>query len=124
MWAAGMAGIRLPSMMPGLRMEEGTVTSGGLETWTILEGLPGWSRAGAKARAAKDGKGLSLLCAPSRGWGRGLERQREDSPTSSAGEKMGRNFKSVSRRQQQNIKIKNNKLDNCSIADLLPRGIV
>lgn len=56
MWAAGMAGIRLPSMMPGLRMEEGTVASGGLETSTILEGLPGWSRAGAKARAAKDGK--------------------------------------------------------------------
>lgn len=43
MWAAGMAGIRLPSMMPGLRMEEGTAASGGLETWTILEGLPGWS---------------------------------------------------------------------------------
>lgn len=124
MWAAGMAGIRLPSMMPGLRMEEGTVASGSLETWTILEGLLGWSRAGAKARAAKDGKGLSLLCPRSRGWGRGLERQREDSPMS-AGEKMGRNFKSVSRRQQQNIKIKKtNKLDNCSIADLLPRGII
>lgn len=53
MWAAGMAGIRLPSMMPGLRMEEGTAASGGLETWTILEGLLGWSRAGAKARAAR-----------------------------------------------------------------------
>lgn len=105
MWAAGMAGIRLPSMMPGLRMEEGTVASGGLETSTILEGLPGWSRAGAKARAAKDGKSLSLLCTPSRGQGRGLERQREDSPSMSAREKMGRNFKSVSRRQQQNIKI-------------------
>lgn len=69
MWAAGMAGIRLPSMMPGLRMDEGTAASGGLETWTILEGLPGWSRAGAKARAAKGGKGLSFT--PSGGWSGG-----------------------------------------------------
>lgn len=109
MWAAGMAGIRLPSMMPGLRMEEGTVASGGLETSTILEGLPGWSRAGAKARAAKDGKKPFPPLHTKQRVGRGLERQREDSPSMSAREKMGRNFKSVSRRQQQNIKIKKNK---------------
>lgn len=80
MWAAGMAGIRLPSMMPGLRMEEGTVASGGLETSTILEGLPGWSRAGAKARAAKDGKSLSLLCTPNRGWGGGWSAKEKTPP--------------------------------------------
>lgn len=47
-------------------------------------------------------------------------------PTKGGGKKMGRNFKSVSRRQQQNIKIKKktNKLNNCDIADLLPKGIV
>lgn len=43
MWTAGMASIRLPSVMPGLRMEKGTVASGGLETWSILEGMPGWA---------------------------------------------------------------------------------
>lgn len=46
MWAAGMVGVRLPSMMPGLRMEEGTMASGCLEAWSILEGLLGWAELG------------------------------------------------------------------------------
>lgn len=45
-WAAGMASIRLPGMISGLRMEKGTAALGGLETWSILEGMPAWAGPG------------------------------------------------------------------------------
>lgn len=116
MWTAGMASIRLPSVMPGLRMEKGTVASGGLETWSIQEGMPGW--AGLEQWSVE--RTFPHLRAIR---GRALERQREDPPPGAEG-RMGRNFKSVSRRQQQNIKIKNQYTNDCSIADLLPKGTV
>lgn len=71
MWTAGMASIRLPSVMPGLRMEKGTVASGGLETWSILEGMPGW--AGLEQWSVE--RTFPHLRAIR---GRALERQRED----------------------------------------------
>lgn len=77
MWAAGMASIRLPSMMPGLRMEKGTVASGGLETWSILEGMPGWAGLGQWSELQRMEK-ASLICRASRG--RAPECQREDTP--------------------------------------------
>lgn len=120
MWAAGMASIRLPSVMPGLRMEKGTVASGGLETWSILEGMPGW--AGLEQWSVLQRVEGTFPPLPAIR-GRALERQREDPPPGAEG-RMGRNFKSVSRRQQKNIKIKINTLNDCSIADLLPKGTV
>lgn len=41
-----MASIRLPGMISGLRMEKGTAALGGLETWSILEGMPAWAGPG------------------------------------------------------------------------------
>lgn len=78
MWTAGMASIRLPSVMPGLRMEKGTVASGGLETWSILEGMPGW--AGLEQWSVE--RTFPHLRAIR---GRALERQREDPPARSGG---------------------------------------
>lgn len=77
MWAAGMASIRLPSVMPGLRMEKGTVASGGLETWSILEGMPGW--AGLEQWSVLQRVEGTFPPLPAIR-GRTLERQREDTP--------------------------------------------
>lgn len=81
MWAVGMASIRLPSMMPGLRMEKGTVASGGLER-SILEGVPGWAGLGQWSELQRMEK-ASLVCRASRG--RAPERQREDPPARGGG---------------------------------------
>lgn len=91
MWAAGMASVRLPSMMPGLRMEKGTAASGGLETWSILEGMPGWAGLGQWSELQRMEE-----------WS-----AREKTPPPGAERRMGRNFKSVSRRQTAEHKTKN-----------------
>lgn len=66
---------------------------------------PGVGRTRATARAAKGRGELALVFRASRVGA--LERQREDLRQEQREEK-GKNFKSVSRRQQQNIKIKIN----------------
>lgn len=123
MWAAGMASIRLPSMMPGLRMEKGTVASGGLETWSILEGMPGWAGLGQWSELQRMEK-ASLICRASRG--RAPECQREDTPPPRQGRR--EEWKETSSQfpggKQQNTKIKISILNDCSTANLLLRGIV
>lgn len=96
MRAVGMASLRLPSTMPGLRMEKGTAASGGLETWSILEGMPGWAGLGTMARAAKGGEGFPGLQSKQRE-GPGAPESRQDGPPPPPGAegRMGRNFKSV-----------------------------
>lgn len=87
-WAAGMASIRLPGMISGLRMEKGTAALGGLETWSILEGMPAWAGPGQLSELQRIEKAIPSSAEQAEG-------------------RMGRNFKSVSRRQTAEHKNKN-----------------
>lgn len=108
MWAAGMASVRLPSMMPGLRMEKGTAASGGLETWSILEGMPGWAGLGQWSELQRMEEWSAREKTPHR------ERREEWEETSSQ----------FPGGKQQNTKLKINILNDCGTADLLPKGTV
>lgn len=85
MRAAGMASLRLPSTMPGLRMEKGTAASGGLDTWSILQGMPGWAGLGPTVRAAKGGEGFLRLQSKQREEGPGAPERRPRPPARSGG---------------------------------------
>lgn len=92
----GVAGIGLPRMVPGPRMEEGTEARGNLETRAVLKGMGG--RAWVKPELQRVEEAFPSLSSKQR---RGPWSARR--PPRSGGEVyMRRNVKSVSRRQQQN----------------------
>lgn len=103
-WAAGMASIRLPGMISGLRMEKGTAALGGLETWSILEGMPAWAGPGQLSELQRIEKAIPSSAEQAEG-----RPPPPPHPTSVPGGegRMGRNFKSVSRRQTAEHKNKN-----------------
>lgn len=116
-------------MISGLRMEKGTAALGGLETWSILEGMPAWADPGAMVRAAKDREGYPLICRASRG--KAPELWREDPhphPTPPPRQEQREEWEETSSQfpggKQQNTKIKINILNDCSAADLPPKGAV
>lgn len=124
MRAVGMASLRLPSTMPGLRMEKGTAASGGLETWSVLEGMPGWAGLGATVRAAKGGEGFPGLQSKQREGPGAPERRRPPAAAARSGGKNGKKLQvSFPGGKQQNTKIKISMLNDCRTAGLLPREL-
>lgn len=122
MWAAGMVGVRLPSMMPGLRMEEGTMASGCLEAWSILEGLLGWAELGQWPELQRV-EWASVAEQAERGPRNAREKTPRQERREEDGKKLQVSFQEATAKRKNNFK-KINKLNNCSIADLLPKGIV